>query len=133
MVPRHGSLEETERTVESELLALLGDPPELDVALLGVGQDGHVASLFPGHPVLREGAWVRSVSDSPKAPARRLTLTLDTLLRARAVVVGVFGAKKAPVIAEALSDRASQLPVARVLRGARECFLFLDPAAAIER
>jgi len=133
MVPGSRSLEEAARAAERDLLTLLGDPPELDVALLGVGEDGHVASLFPGHPVPHDNAWVHAVVASPKPPAERLTLTYSTLLRARAVAIGAFGAKKAPVIAEALSDAESQLPVARVLRGARRCFLFLDRAAAIER
>jgi 6-phosphogluconolactonase len=114
------------------LAAEAGDPPRLDVVLLGVGDDGHVASLFPGHPLLRESErTVAAVFDAPKPPQpRRLTLTLPVLTRARLVVVGALGAKKAAPIAEALADPASSLPLALVLRGAKRALVLLDPEAA---
>jgi 6-phosphogluconolactonase len=130
MTPGDGALDAAVRASERELLGALGAPPALDVALLGVGEDGHVASLFPGHPALLETGWVSAVSDAPKPPPRRITLTLAALLLARRVAIGAFGQAKARVVAEALCDDRSPLPLARVLRGARECVLFLDPAAA---
>ena len=114
------------------LAAEAGRPPRLDVVMLGVGDDGHVASLFPGHPLLHERArTVAAVFDAPKPPQpRRLTLTLPVLTRARLVVVGALGAKKAAPIAEALGEPASSLPLALVLRGAKRALLLLDPEAA---
>jgi 6-phosphogluconolactonase len=56
----------------------------LDACLVGIGEDGHIASLFPGHPGLRELAEVFPVYDSPKPPLRRLTLGLPVLHRAGA-------------------------------------------------
>ena len=53
----------------------------LDVALLGLGEDGHVASLFPGHPVLASKGMFAAVNDSPKPPAQRVTLTMPVLAR----------------------------------------------------
>ncbi len=116
---------------EADLVRTLGDPPRLDVVILGVGPDGHVCSLFPGHPVLREPSRrVAAVHDSPKAPPRRLTLTLPALFQARAVVVVATGAAKAPVIEAALQDAVSDLPVALVARGAGEVLFLVDEEAA---
>lgn len=117
----------------SVLTAEAGEPPRLDVVMLGVGDDGHVASLFPGHPLLRERERiVAAVFDAPKPPPGRLTLTLPVLTRARLVIVGALGARKAAAIAEALRDPASSLPLAFVLRGARRSLVLLDPEAAAE-
>lgn len=112
----------------SVLTRSLGTPPRLDVALLGVGPDGHVCSLFPGHPALDAPVWTTAVEDSPKPPPRRITLTLPTLAAAELVIVIALGAAKAPVMREALAG--GELPVARVLRDARRAVVMLDPEAA---
>jgi PPK2 family polyphosphate:nucleotide phosphotransferase len=123
-------LAEAAASYQSDLTAALGTPPRLDLVLLGVGPDGHVCSLFPGHGALQErGRFVVAVEDSPKPPPRRLTLTLPVLEAAGLVVVAAFGEGKASVIRAALEDPGSTLPVALVARGARALFL-LDPAAA---
>ena len=125
------ALDAAARAYEAALRGRLGTPAALDVVLLGVGPDGHVCSLFPGHPLLDEkDRCVAAVSDSPKPPPRRLTLTLPALAAARLLVVAAFGAAKAPVMREALDDPASRLPVALALRQAREALVLLDPAAA---
>lgn len=117
-----------------ELTRVLGEPPRLDVALLGVGPDGHVCSLFPNHPLLREERrWVAAITDSPKPPASRLTFTLPTLAAGRLIVVAAFGEEKARVVRAALEDRDSSLPLALVLRRAQKALVLLDgPAAASE-
>jgi len=116
---------------EHDLVETAGPDGALDVALLGVGPDGHVCSLFPGHPALRENArLIAVVEDSPKPPPRRITLTLPALRRARCVAVAAFGAAKADVVAEAVGNPDSTLPVALVVRQARDAWLLLDPAAA---
>lgn len=71
----------------------------LDVTLLGLGEDGHVASLFPGHAWTHGDARVMMTDDSPKPPSRRLTLTRPFLATARTHVVFAVGAGKADAIA----------------------------------
>jgi 6-phosphogluconolactonase len=119
------------RAYEAELKRLSGDPPILDLVLLGVGPDGHVASLFPGQPVSAiDSDLVAAVDDAPKPPARRLTLTLPVLTRARRVIVAALGRSKAAAIQQAVDDGASPLPLAIVLRRAARPLLLIDEGAA---
>jgi len=99
-------------------------PPVFDLILLGVGPDGHTASLFPGEPELQERErWVVATKRQ-HAWVRRVTLTLPVLNAAREAVFLVAGAEKAKPVATILSGGDN--PAARVL-GAR---LLLDEAAA---
>jgi len=124
-------LDAAARAYEGALVKCVGSPPALDLALLGVGPDGHVCSLFPGHAVLQEETcFVAPICDSPKPPPRRLTLTLPALAAARLLVVASFGEAKAGVMREALEDPASRLPVALALRRAPRALVLLDPPAA---
>jgi 6-phosphogluconolactonase len=124
-------LEAAAEAYADELVRVLGSPPVLDVALLGMGPDGHVCSLFPGHPLLREEKrLVAAVVDSPKPPPRRLTLTLPVVAAAGLVIVVATGAAKAAALAEALEDPASPLPVALVLRRCQRAAVLMDPEAA---
>jgi 6-phosphogluconolactonase len=107
----------------------LGTPPRLDVALLGVGPDGHVCSLFPGHSALDATGWTAAVSDAPKPPPRRVTLTMATLHAAGRTILVATGAGKAAVVRDALRDARSDLPFARVLRRGGSTVLLLDEDA----
>jgi 6-phosphogluconolactonase len=119
------------RAYADTMVRILGAPPRLDLVLLGVGPDGHVCSLFPGHPLLlEESRSVAVVDDSPKPPPRRLTLTLPVLAAAELVVVAALGRGKAEVVREAIEEPASPLPVARVARRARRCVFLVDAEAA---
>jgi 6-phosphogluconolactonase len=116
---------------DAELRRVCGAPPALDLALVGVGPDGHICSLFPGHRALEEKVrLVVQVAGAPKPPARRLTLTLPALAGARQLVASAFGSAKADVARRMLSEPASPLPAARALRAAARAVVLLDPPAA---
>jgi 6-phosphogluconolactonase len=88
--------------------------PRLDVIHLGLGEDGHTASLFPGSVALNEQrALVRAIHDAPKPPPDRLTLTLPVLNAARAVLFMVQGASKREALARVLR-RDPALPASHV-------------------
>ena len=115
------------RVAVEEYEAHLTEP--IDVLILGVGEDGHIASLFPGTPLVSENARrVAMVTDSPKPPALRLTLTARALVEARQVLVLATGTEKAEAVARALEGEVEprELP-ARLVRG-RDWYL--DRAAA---
>jgi 6-phosphogluconolactonase len=125
-----GGLSQVAAAWQAALVTTLGSPPRLDLAMLGVGPDGHVASLFPGHPALSsQDVWVAGVPDSPKPPPARVTLTLATLSHAREIWFVAFGASKAAAVAAARHDPSSMLPAALVARSGPPVRWFLDSAA----
>jgi 6-phosphogluconolactonase len=83
-----------EAAARASLLFNVRFDDRLDVVLLGLGPDGHVASLFPGQIDVGGEAPIASIEDSPKPPAQRVTLTRSTLLRSTHNVVLAFGSSK---------------------------------------
>lgn len=105
--------------------------PAWDVALFGLGPDGHVASLFPGHDSFvdgRSGADTRAVHDSPKPPPTRISLSLPAINRAKRVWVVATGRAKADVVARCLAGDAD-LPGAAV-HGVQETLWHIDAEAS---
>jgi 6-phosphogluconolactonase len=106
--------------------------PTFDVLLLGVGPDGHVASLFPEHPALYDERTVTAVRGAPKPPPTRLSLTTTALRSAREVWFLVSGRDKAGAVRMALSGAgAMQVPAAGV-QGRQRTLWLLDREAAAE-
>lgn len=103
--------------------------PVLDVLHLGMGPDGHVLSLFPGHPLLASDRTVAHLTDSPKPPPARVTLCLPAVAKARSVWFLVAGANKADAVRQAL-DPSSPLPAARAAKVAQDVRWLLDADAA---
>jgi len=104
-------------------------PPVLDLIVLGIGEDGHTASIFPGSPLAREAlARVAAVRDSPKPPLRRVTITPRVLREAREIMVLATGAAKAEAVARALEGTTD--PDVIPARLVREREWLLDRAAA---
>ncbi len=102
-----------------------------EVLMLGIGPDGHCASLFPGHPALgATDAIAVAVHDSPKPPPDRVTLTFEAMERCRAVWFIASGEGKAEAVARALADDGSvEETPARGVRG-EETTWWLDEDAA---
>lgn len=98
-----------------------------DVCLLGLGPDGHVASLFPNHPSSTAPGRVIGVRDSPKPPPERVSATLEVINASAAVWLVVSGEEKADAVRGVLAGDTS-LPGSHV-RGTAETRLFCDQAA----
>lgn len=105
--------------------------PRFDLLLLGMGADGHTASLFPGTPALDESRrWVIP-GESPTPPLARITMTLPLLNQARHVLFLVEGASKATTLAQVLdAPHASHLPAARVAPEEGDVLWLVDASAA---
>jgi 6-phosphogluconolactonase len=126
-----------------QVFPLVGDPtsalgrippddrgrPRFDIIHLGLGEDGHTASLFPGSPALQEAkALVAYVHNAPKPPAERLTLTFPVINAARAVLVMVQGASKKDALVRVLR-RDPALPASHVAPVDGELQFLVDRAA----
>jgi 6-phosphogluconolactonase len=107
--------------------------PRLDVLLLGMGSEGHVASIFPGTPAARDERPVVAVRDCPKPPPTRVSLGFTAINAAEEVWLLVSGDAKAPAVAAALAEGTTpeQVPAAGV-HGVRATRWLLDRAAAAE-
>ncbi len=106
--------------------------PSFSLCFLGMGPDGHVASLFPGRAEIEvTDAAVVAVRDSPKPPPTRLTLTLPVINAAERVWLVVAGADKAAALRDAVAGEVSGVPAARV-RGLSQTLVFADHPAAAE-
>jgi 6-phosphogluconolactonase len=104
--------------------------PWFDVLMLGIGPDGHCASLFPGRPELAANGYVLPVSDSPKPPPVRITLSLPVLRRARRVLFVATGEGKADAVAASVRGEDVAGTPAAGPRGLSDTTWFVDDAAA---
>ena len=104
--------------------------PHFDVLMLGVGEDGHVASIFPEHPVGYETGTTAAVHNSPKPPPTRVTLTMPTIQTAEEVWLIAAGKDKAAAVGMAIEGAGpKQLPAAGAV-GTDKTLWLLDRAAA---
>lgn len=105
-------------------------PQAFDVVMLGMGPEGHVASVFPGSPAVRDDRSVVAVRDCPKPPPNRISLTLPTIRTADEVWMLVAGGGKADAVALAVGGAPeSELPAAGAT-GRSVTRWLLDPGAA---
>jgi 6-phosphogluconolactonase len=107
-----------------------GPVPSFDVLMLGIGPEGHVASLFPGMPALYDERPVVAVRGAPKPPPTRLTLTLPAICSAREIWIIASGPEKAGAVRLALSGVGPvQVPAAGA-QGRQRTLYLLDRGAA---
>ncbi|RYV50874.1 6-phosphogluconolactonase [Pengzhenrongella frigida] len=136
--PGIASPEDSAAAYARELAAFTGGPddgsgarvPAFDVLMFGMGPDGHVASLFPGHPALgAAGTSTVGVHGAPKPPPERVSFTFEAIRAAREVWVVAAGAAKSAAIAAALGGASvEQMPVVGAVGQERTLWL-LDAAA----
>jgi 6-phosphogluconolactonase len=94
-----------------------GSVPVLDIALLGIGEDGHTASLFPHNPALEaRGVAAVAVHDAPKPPPDRVSLSLEVLRSTRSVILLASGSAKAAALARALAGPDPAVPASLLVR-----------------
>lgn len=106
------------------------NPIIFDSVFLGMGEDGHMASLFPNHISLNDTeSMVIDVLDSPKPPARRVTLGLKPIRESRTLVTIVLGESKADMV-KRLSEGDESLPITLVMKSHPNAVLLIDRAAA---
>lgn len=104
--------------------------PEFDLIMLCIGEDGHIASLFPGASSLREKTRLVIPVVADKLPNERITLTLPLINNAKHIIFLVSGKNKARAVQEMLEDRKTRLPAALVKPDNGALFLVMDQDAA---
>jgi 6-phosphogluconolactonase len=110
-----------------DALATELDGGPLDLAILGIGEDGHICSLFPGHKALMvDDLRAVAIEDAPKPPARRLSLTLRYVLQTKKIWVVAIGPRKLPVLHAALSKTQRKTPLDLLLLQAKDVTIFTD-------
>ena len=108
--------------------------PIFDLLLLGCGPDGHTCSLFPNHELLRESdAWVAAIEDSPKPPAKRITLTLPVVTHANKIAFVATGDGKQEILKKILdTEEGRSLPCGLVNEGGAEKVSWFTDKGAVD-
>ncbi|CAF0869706.1 unnamed protein product [Rotaria sp. Silwood1] len=122
------SVEECAIDYQNKLQQQFIEPDKsFDIILLGMGPDGHTASLFPNHSVLNVNqGLVTYVKDSPKPPPERVTLTLNAINEAKYKIAVVTGESKSNIVKEIIEDKNRTYPIGQI----ENLIWYLDKAAA---
>lgn len=102
-----------------------GETPDFDVLFLGVGDDGHTASLFPGGKYLSDRTVHLLETISPKAPVERVSLSTKTILNAQKIIVIIDGANKKPIVERILQEN-EDLPIIQILKEAENATIYVN-------
>ena len=104
--------------------------PQFDLIMLGIGEDGHTASLFPGASSLTVTERLAIAVTTDRIPHNRISLSLPVLINAKQIIFLVSGVNKARVLKEILENRKSPLPAALVQRKSKTAYFVIDQGAA---
>ncbi len=107
-----------------------GEFPVFDLVVLGIGEDGHTASIFPGHPLMHEYTRIAGEVALDEKRHDRVTLTLPSLRAARHIIFFATGASKAPVMQRIIEERDGTLPACSVIYSIGPVEVLLDREAA---
>ena len=134
-IPTEGiTLERSARRYEEDIRRFFrseGDSiPQFDLIMLGIGEDGHTASLFPGASSLTVTERLAIAVTTDRIPHNRISLSLPVLINAKQIIFLVTGTAKARILREVIEDRKGTLPAALVLQQGRTVFFGLDAGAA---
>lgn len=128
------TLEQSARRYEEDIRRFFrtegGSVPQFDLIVLGIGEDGHTASLFPGKPSLNERTRLAIPVIAEKSPGERITLTLPVINNASKIIFLVSGRAKAKVMKEIMEDQQGSLPVSRVHPKQGIVYFLIDKQAA---
>ena len=127
------TLEESARRYEEDIRSFFriegGSVPQFDLIILGIGEDGHTASLFPGTGLLRVTERLALPVTAGRVPAHRISLSLPVLTNGRQIMFLVTGANKARVVKEIMENEECTLPAALVVKKVRGVWFVLDESA----
>lgn len=132
--PNAGDIHRCADDYETRLNGLLNEKNGFDILILGMGPDGHICSLFPGHRLFTEPQTrlVAAIGDSPKPPPERVTLTLPFINNSRYIMFCSYGESKAEILKKILIEKDLSLPAASVKPANEnsELIWFLDKGSA---
>ncbi len=124
------SVKSYEKNLSSFFKLKSGDFPSFDLILLGMGEDGHTASLFPGIPAINEKRHLAAPVSSPEISGKdRITLTLPVINNAKNIIFLVTGSNKAGIVRYVIEGKNTSLPAARVKPVKGKVFFLLDKEA----
>ncbi len=107
--------------------------PRFDAIILGIGEDGHTASIFPSAPDLLTAACCYKVTQHPESGQKRITMTGNLILNAKMILIPVLGNKKATILQKVIhADESSLLPAAYIVKHAPEVTIFTDIQVSLE-
>jgi len=129
--PGEGSLDEATAAFEQTWERLMGRA-SFDIALIGMGPDGHICSLFPGRVNLEESSPILAIRNSPKPPPQRITVSMPVMQACPEVWLTTAGSAKADALGRAFAGASPlDLPVAGILSSSTRVYVDEHAAAGI--